>query len=231
MVNIGIVGVGFMGVTHFKAMPKVRGGKVAAIVTRDEKKRRGDWSDIQGNFGGSGGVQDLSRIETYATLDELLEDPQIDVVDICLPTSMHVDSALRALRAGKHVFLEKPIALSLRDADRLIAAAERANRQFMVAHVLRYFPEFALVKKLVDEGEHGPVLAAHFKRIIARPAWWDPKNLERTGGPAKISTFTMQILFSTSLACRSPLLRRPMPARGTRSNTSTLITNTETIVP
>lgn len=184
MVNIGIVGVGFMGVTHFKAMPKVRGGKVAAIVTRDEKKRRGDWSDIQGNFGGSGGVQDLSRIETYATLDELLEDPQIDVVDICLPTSMHVDSALRALRAGKHVFLEKPIALSLRDADRLIAAAERANRQFMVAHVLRYFPEFALVKKLVDEGEHGPVLAAHFKRIIARPAWWDPKNLERTGGPA-----------------------------------------------
>lgn len=184
MVHIGIVGIGFMGVTHFKAMPKVRGGTVSAIVTRDEKKRRGDWSDIQGNFGGSGGTQDLSRVKTYATLDELLEDPQIDVVDICLPTSMHVDSALKALRAGKHVFLEKPIALSLRDADRLIAAAERANRQFMVAHVLRYFPEFALVKQLVDSGEHGDVLAAHFKRIIARPAWWDPKDLQRTGGPA-----------------------------------------------
>ena len=54
MVNIGIVGVGFMGVTHFKAMPKVRGGKVAAIVTRDEKKRRGDWSDIQGTSEAAG---------------------------------------------------------------------------------------------------------------------------------------------------------------------------------
>ena len=184
MVNIGIVGVGFMGVTHFKAMAKVRGGKVSAIVTRDKKKGRGDWSEVQGNFGGSGGRQDLSKIKVYSSLDELLEDPKIDVVDICLPTSLHVDSALRALRAGKHVFLEKPIALSLRDADRLIAAAERANRQFMVAHVLRYFPEFALVKKLVDDGQFGSVLAAHFKRIIARPTWWDPKNLERTGGPA-----------------------------------------------
>ena len=165
-------------------------------------------------------MQDLSRIETYATLDELLEDPQIDVVDICLPTSMHVDSALRALRAGKHVFLEKPIALSLRDADRLIAAAERANRQFMVAHVLRYFPEFALVKKLVDEGEHGPVLAAHFKRIIARPAWWDRRTCRATGGPAIDLHIHDADFVQYSLACRSPLLRRPMPARGTRSNTS-----------
>ena len=54
----------------------------------------------------------------------------------------------------------------------------------MVAHVLRYFPEFRLIKQLVDDGEHGPVLAAHFKRIISRPAWWGPEDLERTGGPA-----------------------------------------------
>ena len=184
MVNIGIVGIGFMGVTHFKAMQRVRGGKVSAIVTRDAKKRRGDWSAIQGNFGGGGGVQDLSKVATYDTLDELLADPAVDVVDICLPTSLHVDTALQALQAGKHVFLEKPIALTLRDADRLIRAAEKAGRQFMVAHVLRYFPEFSLVKDLVEAGTYGPVLAAHFKRIIARPAWWNAKDLQRTGGPA-----------------------------------------------
>ncbi len=184
MVNIGIVGIGFMGVTHFKAMQQVRGGRVSAIVTRDEKKRRGDWSAIQGNFGGSGGVQDLSRVKTYETIDGLLADPQVDVVDICLPTSMHVDTALRALQAGKHVFLEKPIALSLRDADRLIAAAKKHRRQFMVAHVLRYFPEFRLAKDLVASGQYGKVLAAHFKRAIARPAWWNANDLKRTGGPA-----------------------------------------------
>lgn len=184
MVNIGIVGVGFMGVTHYKAIDKVKGGKVAALVSRDDKKRAGDWRSIQGNFGGGGGVQDLSKVSCYKTLDELLADPAVDLVDICLPTSMHVEVSIRALAAGKHVFLEKPIAVSLRDADKIMAAAKKYRRQFMVAHVLRYFPEFRLIKELVAGKEHGKVLAAHFKRIISRPSWWDPQDLKRTGGPA-----------------------------------------------
>ena len=86
MVNIGIVGIGFMGMTHYKAIAQVQGGQVAAIVSRDPKKRAGDWRDIQGNFGDGGGEQDLSGIRCYETLDELLADPEIDLVDICLPT-------------------------------------------------------------------------------------------------------------------------------------------------
>ena len=184
MVNIGIVGVGFMGVTHFKAVDKVKGGKVTAICTRDAKKLRGDWRKVQGNFGGSGGVQDLKGVAAYGDINELLANPKVDLVDICLPTNMHVEWTLKALAAGKHVFLEKPIALTVKDADKLIAAAKRHKRRFMVAHVLRYFPEFALIKRIVDSKECGPVLAAHFKRIISRPAWWAPKDLQRTGGPA-----------------------------------------------
>ena len=184
MVNIGIVGVGFMGVTHYKAIDKVKGGKVTALVSRDENKRRGDWRSIQGNFGGGGGIQDLSRIQCYESLDELLADPAIDLVDICLPTTLHVDASIRALAAGKHVLLEKPIAINLRDADKIMAAAKKYRRQFMVAHVLRYFPEFRLIKQVVAAGEYGKVLAAHFKRMISRPQWWDPKDLQRTGGPA-----------------------------------------------
>ena len=184
MVKIGIVGLGFMGVTHYKAMAKVKGGKVAAMVSRDAKKREGDWSSIQGNFGDSGGVQDLSKINTYETLDELLVDPTIDLVDICLPTTMHVEASIRALAAGKHVLLEKPIAVNLRDADKIMEAAKKYRRQFMVAHVLRYFPEFRLIKELVASKKYGKVLAAQFKRNISRPAWWDPKDLRRTGGPA-----------------------------------------------
>ena len=174
MVNIGIVGVGFMGVTHYKAVDQVNGGKVAALASRDETKRRGDWRSIQGNFGGGGGVQDLSRVRCYESLDELLADPAIDLVDICLPTTLHVETSMRALAAGKHVLLEKPIAVNLRDADKIMAAAKKHRRQFMGAHVLRYFPEFRLIKKMVAGGEYGKVLAAHFKRIISRPAWWAP---------------------------------------------------------
>ncbi|MFH1566975.1 MAG: Gfo/Idh/MocA family oxidoreductase [Gemmatimonadota bacterium] len=184
MVNIGILGIGFMGVTHYRAIARVKGARVTAICTRDPAKLAGDWRKVQGNFGGSGGVQDLSGIARYAEVEALLADPVIDLVDICLPTTMHVEATLQALRAGKHVLLEKPIALDVKDADRLVAEAARRRLQLTVAHVLRYFPEFRLAKDLVAGGQYGKVMAAHFKRIIARPAWWDPKDLERTGGPA-----------------------------------------------
>ncbi|NKB68419.1 MAG: gfo/Idh/MocA family oxidoreductase [Candidatus Latescibacteria bacterium] len=184
MVNIGIVGIGFMGVTHYKAVDKVKGAKVSAICTRDEKKLRGDWRKVQGNFGGGGGVQDLSKVDCYADFDVLLADPKIDLVDICLPTDMHNEFSLKAIAAGKHLLLEKPITVDLPGANRLIAAAKKGGVRFMVAHVLRYFPEFLLIKQLLESGAYGPVLAAHFKRIISRPAWSAPEDLQRTGGPA-----------------------------------------------
>ena len=184
MVNIGIAGIGFMGVTHFKAIKQVKGGRVRAICTRDLRKLRGDWRQVQGNFGGSGGVEDLAGIACYDNIDALLADPKVDLVDICLPTSMHPECSLQALEAGKHVFLEKPIALNLRDADRVIAAAQKRGLCFMVAHVLRFFPEFRLIKQLADSGEFGHIQAANFKRVISRPAWWDADDLSRTGGPA-----------------------------------------------
>jgi predicted dehydrogenase len=184
MVGIGIVGIGFMGVTHFRAIDRVKGARVIAICTRDRRKLKGDWRQVQGNFGGSGGRQDVSKLACYDDIDALLADPKVDLVDLCLPTNMHVEWTMKALAAGKHVLLEKPIALSLKEADRLVAEAEKRKLRFMVAHVLRYFPEFRLVKELVAAAEHGPVLAAHFKRIISQPAWWNPSDLLRTGGPA-----------------------------------------------
>ena len=184
MVNIGIVGIGFMGVTHFKAIEKVKGGRVKAICSRDRRKLKGDWRKIQGNFGGSGGVQDLSNVTCYDRIDSLLGDPGVDLVDMCLPTPMHAGWSLRALSAGKHLLLEKPIALNLKDADRIVSTAKKHDRQFMVAHVLRYFPEFRLIKDLAESGEFGSVLAAHFKRNTSRPLWREPGDVERTGGPA-----------------------------------------------
>ena len=184
MVRIGIIGIGFMGVTHFKAIEKVKGAKVAAICTRDARKLKGDWRKVQGNFGGSGGVQDLTGVAQYREIDGILADPKVDMVNICLPSNMHVEWTLKALAAGKHVFLEKPIALTVADADRLVKAAAGRRRLLMVAHVLRYFPQFKLIADLKDSKEYGKVVAAHFKRVTARPFWWDSFDLSRTGGPA-----------------------------------------------
>ncbi len=184
MVRIGIAGIGFMGVTHYNAIKKVKGASVTAIFTRDPKKLGGDWRAVQGNFGGGGGVQDLSRIHCHGSLDELLRDDKVDVVHNCLPTPMHLSSTMDALSAGKHVFLEKPIAVNLRDADRMVAEAKRRRRLFMVAHVLRFFPEFRLIKELAADRRFGAVRAAHFKRVTACPKWRTTDDIVESGGPA-----------------------------------------------
>src|SRR5688500_8925997 len=111
MVRVGIVGIGFMGMIHYLAYQKVRGARVEAICARDPKKRAGDWRGIQGNFGPPGGQMDLRGVAAYAELDEMLADPAIDLVDLCLPPALHAEAAVAAFKAGKHVLCEKPIAL------------------------------------------------------------------------------------------------------------------------
>jgi predicted dehydrogenase len=185
MVRIGIVGVGFMGMIHYLAGRKLKGARVTALCSRDPTKRAGDWRGIRGNFGPPGEVMDLSRVKTYEHLDDLLADPDVDLVDVCNPTHLHAATALAALRAHKHVLVEKAITLEPRDADTLLKASGQAHRLLMVAHVLPFFPEFAYAAEAVREGRHGRLLAAHFKRIISRPDWSaEIADPARTGGPA-----------------------------------------------
>ena len=185
MVRIGIVGVGFMGMIHFYGAKKLRGAKVTAISSRNPKKLAGDWSSIQGNFGPRGSAnEDLRGVARYPEIDQLFADPSIDLVDICLPTDQHPGAAIAALRAGKHVLVEKSIALDPRDANRMVAEAKKAGRQLMVAHVLPFFPEFAFARQVIRSNKYGKLFAAHFKRIISKPTWSaDIASLEKTGGP------------------------------------------------
>ena len=184
MIRVGIVGVGFMGWIHWLAYQKVAGARVAAISTRNERRRAGDWRGIQGNFGPPGEQVDLSDVATYAQLDELLADPHVDLVDITLPTSLHADVAIRALEAGKHVLCEKPMALRLGDCERMVAAAKKANRLLMVAHVLPFFPEYDWALKTIRDGQYGRARGGAFHRVIANPSWlenfWSPDHI---GGP------------------------------------------------
>lgn len=184
MVQVGLIGIGFMGMIHYLAYQKVRGAKVAAICTRNKKKLSGDWRGIQGNFGPPGTVMDLGDIGRYSSWEELLADPEIDLVDICLPPAMHVDVALAALKAGKHVICEKPIALESADATKMVKAAERAGKQLLIGQVLPFFPEYAYAYQAATGGKYGRLLGGHFKRIISDPSWlkdfFDPRGV---GGP------------------------------------------------
>src|SRR5689334_18156054 len=131
-----------MGWIHWLAYQRLAGARVAAISTRNPKRLAGDWRGIQGNFGPPGDQVDLKGVAAYANLDDILRDPQIELIDITLPTPQHADVAVRALEAGKHVLCEKPMALALADCDRMVEAAHKADRLLMIGHVLPFFPEY-----------------------------------------------------------------------------------------
>jgi len=184
MINVGIAGLGFMGMTHYNAYKKVRGAKVVAICETDPKRRSGDWRSIQGNFGPRGTMVDLAGIAQYAEFDEMLADPKVDMVDICLPPSFHAWASLASSKAGKHVLSEKAIALKTSDAVKMVNAAERAGKMLMIAHVLPFVPEYDFAYKAITGGKYGRLLGGRFKRIISDPLWlsdfFDPDGC---GGP------------------------------------------------
>jgi predicted dehydrogenase len=182
--RVGIIGIGFIGWIHWLAYHRLGGVKVVAISESIPERLAGDWRSIKGNFGPPGEQVDLSGINTYANLDDLLRDPQVELVDITLPTFLHADVAVRALEAGKHVFCEKPMALRLADCERMVAAAKAADRLLMIGHVLPFFPEYEWARRVIGSGDYGQVRGGAFRRIISDPTWiksfWAP---ERIGGP------------------------------------------------
>lgn len=184
MLRVGIVGLGFMGMIHYLAYRKVRGAKVVAVCETDPKRLAGDWRSIKGNFGPKGQRMDLSHLARYSRVEDLLADPHVDLVDVCLPPSLHAATAAAASSAGKHVFCEKPIALTPADAERMVRAAERAGKLLMIGHVLPFFPEYHFAYEAVCQGRYGRMLGGHFKRIISDPLWLpDFYNPATTGGP------------------------------------------------
>jgi predicted dehydrogenase len=185
MIRIGLVGVGFMGWIHYLAYKHLKGAKLAAVCSRDQQKLAGDWRSIRGNFGPPGEQVDLSGIKKFERIEDLVADPDIDLVDVCNPTLMHPDSAIAALKAGKHVLVEKAIALKPDQADAMLAAAKASGKLLMVAHVLPFVPEFGYAAEVIKDGRFGKLLAAHFKRVISRPDWSaEIGDAAKTGGPA-----------------------------------------------
>ena len=184
MVRIGIIGIGFMGMVHYYGIQKVSGGKVTAICTRNPKKLDGDWTSIQGNFGPRGSIEDLSEIKTYDDIGVILADPEIDLIDICLPTYYHKDVAISALKSGKHVLVEKPIAIDLDSANEMTRVADETGNRLMVAHVLPFFAEFSYALETVKNAECGKLLGANLKRITSKSADTpSAADVEKSGGP------------------------------------------------
>jgi len=169
-----------MGATHLKALRDVPGAEIVALYSGDEKKLSGDLSSLPGDLRDP---IDFSAARKYHDLERALADPSAEAVDICLPTYLHDVVAVEALRAGKHVLVEKPMALDGFGADRMTNAARRYKRVLMTAHVLRFSPEYVSLREAVVDGQLGNVRFAVFQRWCAAPnrgEWW--RNPDKSGG-------------------------------------------------
>jgi len=162
LITIALLGAGFMGQAHatnYRALgDRVR---VKTVCSRDRERA----AKLAAQLGA----------EATTDLDAAIDDPEIDAVDICLPTPLHRATAERALGQGeraKHVFLEKPIALTVEDADAIVAAAAASDRVFMVGLVLRFWPEYVELQRRVASGELGRPRAVSALRL-SPPADWN----------------------------------------------------------
>jgi predicted dehydrogenase len=142
-----------------------------------------------GNAGNIGAAESEALFEpalvrATTNFDDLLRDPGVEVVSVCTYTDTHVDLALRALAAGKHVLVEKPVATSSVDVERLAAAAREANRVCMPAMCMRFWPGWDWLRWAIRTGRYGALRSASFTRGGARPGWTGfYADYTRSGGP------------------------------------------------
>lgn len=172
MTNVGIVGLGFMAVTHIKAIRRIPELRIDALCNPSGRNLDGDFSDVAGNLGDDDPVKlDMTGVKAYREFDELLADPDIELIDICTPTAFHAPFAIAALKAGKHVLCEKPMARTSDEARDMIEAAATSNGFLMPAMCLRFWPEWSFAKQAIDDGRFGKVEAARFRRVGEPPGW------------------------------------------------------------
>lgn len=151
--RVGIAGTGVMGSTHAESWSHVAGAVIAGFVAETEAEAR----PLADQYG--------ARVHTH--YPGLLAD--VDIVDICSPTHLHYEMVLQAAAAGKQVICEKPLARTLEQGQEMIAACRKAGVQLFVAHVVRFFPEYALAKAAVQEGQIGKPGVLRLRRGSFRP--------------------------------------------------------------
>jgi UDP-N-acetylglucosamine 3-dehydrogenase len=152
-VSYGVIGLGFFGEKHAEVAACLPNVTLRAVCTRRPERRK----EVQRRFGVP---------KEYADYHDLLADPEIEAVSIVTHIDDHAAPAVAALKAGKHVLLEKPMARTVAECDRIIAAAEKADRILMVGHICRFNPRYALAREKCVAGALGRIVSMYARRNI-----------------------------------------------------------------
>lgn len=157
MLKVGLVGVGGISGAHIPVWDKMEDAELVALCdVRPEK------------------LEAYTQKHCYTDFDEMLRKEQLDILDICLPTFLHTEFAIKAMEKGIHVLCEKPLSLHREDVKKVYEAAEKNHVHYMVAHVIRFWPEYEFVKELYDSKKYGKLLSGSMYRLGSCPKWsWD----------------------------------------------------------
>ena len=157
MLKIGLVGVGGISGAHIPAWEAMENAELVALCDiRPERMEKYEGKRL------------------YTDFDEMLDNEQLDILDICLPTYLHADFAVKAMERGINVICEKPVSLKNEDVERVYSTAKKNNVKFMVAQVLRFWPEYELLKEIYDTKKYGKLLSGTMTRLGCYPRWsWD----------------------------------------------------------
>jgi predicted dehydrogenase len=170
-----LVGCGFMGGMHAQIYSQLEGVELVAVVDANTESS----ADKLKSFG--------TPVPIFKTLEEALTNTECDFVDICLPTKLHRQYALTAIEAGKALFCEKPLALSMEEANDILAAAKTHGTFAQVGHCIRFWPEYQALMDYHKSGKGGKLLSLHLMRRAGRPDygvdnWLNDAN--QSGGAA-----------------------------------------------
>jgi len=184
MLRAGVAGVGSLGKMHTASLLTLSDlVSVDALADPVEERRSGKSLKTQGlNLGlGEDESATAEGVRQYDDYRPLCEDENLDVVFIATPSDLHADAAIMALENGKHVFTEKPLALSYEDCLRVVDAAKASGRTLMVGHCLRFYPEYEAAWEIMKSGRYGKVVAAVMSRHGGTPGGWF-REVARSGG-------------------------------------------------
>ncbi len=160
MVRVGLVGAGFMGKMHANVYSVLDDATLVAVADTAP----GVAAEVAGQW----------DARAYESFEDMMAAEKLDLVDICLPTYLHAEYTVKAANAGVDVMCEKPMAMTVEEADRMIAAARDNNVRLMIGHCIRFWPEYEILKEYTDSGRLGRLKSINLTRVSPLPVWcWD----------------------------------------------------------